>query len=98
MMSKTIVMHTEVKAPHRLVRINNGESILTLRLHKKQMSQVASKLASILLLTALVFFLVLTYRTDNPLFWPLLKVSAIVGLVFFIAIKSNNSLIKSFKK
>ena len=88
-------MNYKVKAPDRIFRVNNGESILTLRVHKKQLIHVALKLAFSLFFTALVLFLILTYRADSPLFWPLAKSSVILGLVFFTASKTNSILNQS---
>ena len=97
-MSKTIVMHSRAKVPDRLIHVNNGDSILTLRVHKKQVIHAVHKLALSLFMTAMVLLLIFTFKAESPLFWPLAKAAGILGLVFFVANKSNSSLIKSIRK
>ncbi len=76
----------------RAIRVNNGNSTLTLKTDKNKLVSTVRRLAIVLLFTILGVVLVTTYNSGNPQFWPLLQVTGILSMIAFIAIKSNNIL------
>lgn len=89
---KIIVMQTNVKLPMRAIRVNNGNSMITLKIDKNKLALTFRKLAVALLFIILGVFLVITYNSGNPQFWPLLQAAGILTMIAFIAIKSNNTI------
>ncbi len=83
-------MQTSLKIPEKAIIIDNGNSNITLKINKKLVANSLRKVALIVLFVTLAVFLVLAYTSQNPQFWPLLKVAAILGLIGIVALKSTN--------
>ncbi|MDJ0645527.1 MAG: hypothetical protein QNJ57_06025 [Flavobacteriaceae bacterium] len=83
-------MQTSLKIPEKAIIVDNGNSNITLKINKRLFANSLRKVALILLFAILGVFLVLTYTSQNPQFWPLLKVAAILSLIGIIALKSSN--------
>lgn len=86
-------MQTHVKVQSRDFKVNQEQSTFTLKIDKRQLVSAIRKLITVLLFLTLAVLLTTTYNTQNPQFWSLLKVTLIISMVMFIAIKSN----KTFK-
>ena len=87
-------MQTNVKVQDRAIRVLNHSSTITLKIDKKQIVHASRKLAILLLFVTLWALLFTTYNTNSYQFWTLLKVTVILGLVAFVANKSNTNLKK----
>lgn len=92
--SKSKIMQTDAKVSTRAIRVANHSTTITLKIDKKQVVNTIRRLTLLLFFLTLGTLLITSYNKDNSQFWPLLKVSVIIGLVAFMAIKSNNN----FKK
>ena len=82
-------MQTNVKITTRAIRVDNDPSTLTLKIDKAQLITFARKLSIVLLFAVLGVLLFVTYGSDGFQFWPLVKVTAIIGLITFVALMGN---------
>lgn len=88
-------MQTDVKVSTRAIKVVNHSATITLKINKKQVVNTIRRIAVLLLFLTLGALLISTYNKDNSQFWPLLKVTLILGLVAFLAFKSNINFKKS---
>lgn len=84
-------MQTNAKVQDRAISVFNHSSTITLKINKKQILSTLRKLAVLALFTTLGALLFTAFNSDSSQFWPLLKVTAILLMVAFIAKKSNNN-------
>lgn len=88
-------MQTNVKAPDRAISVLNHTSTITLKINKKQIVNTSRKIAILMLFMILGALLFTAYKTNSFQFWTLLKVTAILSLVAFVAQRSNTNIKKS---
>ena len=84
-------MQINAKIPSSVVTVDNGRSVLTLRLNKSQLFRWTQRFALLVLTLAVLFSLSYAYLTNSPLFTPMLKASLLLGLICFVSFKSNNN-------
>ncbi len=90
-MQKIIVMPRTLNAPSKIIRINNTPSTLLLKINKQGIFMLLRNLAMILLILGFLAAIVVSYTADGLLFWTLIKLGTILGLLIYLAYESKQN-------
>ena len=88
-MQKIIVMPRTINTASKIIRMNSTPTTLLLKINKQRVLVLCKNLAITVLILSFLAAIIVSYTTDGLLFWTLIKLGTILGLLIYLVFRSN---------